>query len=117
MEAHQGGTSGNGGLFDAINQVISRNEITLTLEDLNDINDGTNQLRPPPIEANYQADSQPPSQSATLLKGKKRKAPREVLERTIYQKSEDSFERSELECIWEAIKDVTQAIREGNVIA
>lgn len=115
MDAHQGGTSGNEGLFDGINQVMSQNEITLNLEDLNDMNDGTNQL-PPSVESNSQADSQPPSQSATSLKGKKRKAPKDVFERNIYQKKKDAFER-EIESIREAILDVAQAIREGNDIA
>lgn len=115
VDAHQHGTSRNGSLLYDINQVMSQNEITLTLEDLNDMNDGTNQL-PPPIEANSQADSQPPSQSATSLKGKKRKAPRDVCEGNAYQRKTDVFER-EFESIREAIKDVAQAIREGNVIA
>ncbi|KAF3973801.1 hypothetical protein CMV_002799 [Castanea mollissima] len=115
VDAHQHGTSRNGSLPYDINQVMSQNEITLTLEDLNDMNDGTNQL-PPPIEANSQADSQPPSQSATSLKGKKRKAPRDVCEGNVYQRKTDVFER-EFESIREAIKDVARAIREGNVIA
>jgi hypothetical protein len=115
MDAHRGSTSGNEGLLDDINQVMSQNEITLNLEDSNGMNGGTNQL-PPPVESNCQADSQPPSQSATSLKGKKRKAPKDVFERNIYQKKKDVFGR-EFESIREAILDVAQAIREGNVIA
>jgi hypothetical protein len=54
MDAHHCNTSGNEGLFDEMNQVMSQNEITLNLEDiffffffpnmedLNGINDGSN---------------------------------------------------------------------------
>lgn len=112
-DAHQRGTLGNGGLAGSIDQVMLQNVINL--EDLNDMNDGTNML-PPPVEANSQADSQAPSQSATSLKGKKRKAPRDIFERDIVKRKKDVFER-EFESIREAIKDVAEAIREGNVIA
>lgn len=97
----QWASSGSPLFFDGIN---IQNEVTLNLEELNEMNDGTSQLATP-VEANSQADSQAHSQSATSLKGKKRKAP-----------SIDMFER-EFKCIKEAIKDVARAIREGNVIA
>jgi hypothetical protein len=90
MDAHRCNTSGNEGLFDDINQVMLHNEITLNLEDiffffgsnledLNGINDGSNQL--------------PPSLSATSLKGKKWKAPMDDFKRNIYQKKKDVFKR------------------------
>jgi hypothetical protein len=34
MDAHRCNTSGNEGLFDEMNQVMSHNEITLNLEDI-----------------------------------------------------------------------------------
>lgn len=55
--------------------MTSHNEVTLTLEDLNGTNDGNDQL-PTSVEAKSQIESEAPSQSATSLKGKKRKAPR-----------------------------------------
>ncbi|XP_022769393.1 uncharacterized protein LOC111312916 isoform X2 [Durio zibethinus] len=85
----QWASSIGGGLFDCI---PLQDVLGLTMEE-NDMNDTS------------QTDSQAPSQSATSLKGKKRKAPRiELLER-------------ELKSIREAIKDVADAIREGNLIA
>ncbi|XWS14366.1 hypothetical protein CRYUN_Cryun35bG0003100 [Craigia yunnanensis] len=79
----------DGGLFDGI---PLQDMVGLAMED-NDMNDTS------------QVDSEAPSQSATSLKGKKRKAPRvEVFQR-------------EFKSIREAIKDVADAIREGNVIA
>lgn len=80
------------------------NEVTLNLEDSNEMNGGTSQLATP-VEANSQADSQGCSHSATSLKGKKRKA-----------SSVDAVER-ELRGIKDAIKEVARAIREGNLIA
>ncbi|KAJ6998990.1 hypothetical protein NC653_014969 [Populus alba x Populus x berolinensis] len=80
------------------------NEVTLNLEDSNEMNDGTVKLATP-VEANSQADSQGCSHSATSLKGKKRKA-----------SSVDAVER-ELKGIKDAIKEVARAIREGNLIA
>lgn len=88
----------------AADHVMSQNDVTLTLEDLNGTNDG-NDLLPTSAEANSQIDIQPPSQSATSSKGKKRKATRNF-----------DFER-ELSSVRDAIKDVAAAIREGNAIA
>ncbi|EEF52875.1 uncharacterized protein At2g29880 [Ricinus communis] len=95
--------SGSGHFFDITDR---QNELTLNLdlEDLNEINDGTSQLATP-VEANSQADSQAHSHSETSSKGQKRKAPKD-----------DIFER-EFKSIREAIKDVAEAIREGNIIA
>lgn len=84
--------------------LISQNEVTLTLEDLNGANGG-NEMLPTSAEANSQIDSQAPSLSATSSKGKKRKASRNF-----------DFER-EFASVREAIKDVAAAIREGNAIA
>ncbi|KDP36781.1 hypothetical protein JCGZ_08072 [Jatropha curcas] len=97
-------TVASGRCFDGIDRL--QNEVTpiLDLEDLNEMNDGTSQLATP-VEANSQTDSQAHSHSATSLKGKKRKAPKV-----------DIFER-EFKSIREAIKDVAEAIREGNIIA
>lgn len=101
-KAGQLATSGSGRYFDGNDK---QNEVTLhlDLEDLNEINDGTSQLATP-VEANSQSDSQAHSESATSLKGKKRMAPKV-----------DMFER-EFKNIREAIKDVADAIREGNII-
>ncbi|KAF4365372.1 hypothetical protein F8388_012523 [Cannabis sativa] len=82
----------------------SQNEVAFTLEDLNGGNGG-NYVLPISAEANSQIDSQAPSLSATSLKGKKRKASRNL-----------DFER-EFASVREAIKDVAAAIREGNAIA
>jgi hypothetical protein len=71
------------------------------MEDLNGINNGSNQL--------------PPSQFATSLKGKKWKAPMDDFERNIYQRKK-MFLR-EFESTREAILDVAHVIREGNVTA
>ncbi|KAJ7957978.1 Myb/SANT-like domain containing protein [Quillaja saponaria] len=90
-------------VFDSIHPVMSRDEVTHALDDLNAISNGANNLVT--YESVSQVDSQAPSQSATSLKGKKRKAPTNA-----------AFER-EFESIREAIKDVAEAIREGNVIA
>lgn len=94
---------GNGGNLNCIDHVLSQNEVILTLEDLNGMNDGDQS--PTSLEANSQIDSQAPSLSATSLKGKKRKAPRNF-----------DFER-EFANIREAIKNVAVAIREGNAVA
>ncbi|KAL5557710.1 hypothetical protein UlMin_033921 [Ulmus minor] len=84
--------------------MMSQNEVTFNLEDLNGMNDGTD-LLPASAEANSQVDSQVPSQSATSSKGKKRKAAQNI------------GSKKEFAGIREAIKDVADAIREGNVIA
>ncbi|KAJ4830968.1 hypothetical protein Tsubulata_049612 [Turnera subulata] len=94
--------SGSPRMIDGVH--IMQNEVTINLEDLNEMNDGTSQLATP-VEANSQADSQARSQSATSLKEKKRKA-----------SSGDAFER-EFKSIREAIRDVADALREGNHIA
>lgn len=94
----------NGSDLNCADQVMSQNDVTLTLEDLNGTNDG-NDLLPTSAEANSHVDIQPPCQSATSSKGKKRKATRNF-----------DFER-EFASVREAIKEVAAAIREGNAIA
>ncbi|KAJ6399749.1 hypothetical protein OIU77_020325 [Salix suchowensis] len=66
--------------------------------------DGTSQPATP-AESNSQADSQGCSHSATSLKGKKRKA-----------SSVDAIER-QLKSIMDGTKQVSRAIREGNLNA
>ncbi|GAV88141.1 Myb_DNA-bind_3 domain-containing protein [Cephalotus follicularis] len=102
QKAHLHASPGSGS-FHAGN--VLQNEVTHNLEDLNDMNGGTSQLVTP-VETNSQADdSQVPSLSATSLKSKKRKAQKF----NIYER--------EFQSIREAIKDVADAIREGNKIA
>uniref|UniRef100_A0A2P2IPS4 Myb/SANT-like domain-containing protein n=2 Tax=Rhizophora mucronata TaxID=61149 RepID=A0A2P2IPS4_RHIMU len=94
--------SSRSGLWFGINNL--EDEPRLNLEDLNEMNDGVSQLTAP-VEANSWEDSQARSQSVTSLRGKKRKT-----------QQPDSYDR-QFRSIKEAIKDVAEAIREGNLVA